>query len=848
VHSHGGSCFVLFLRCGLQSEFLPSWGESQCNCSSGGDSPKGGSYLPRSSQLALLSSDVSCLIWCGLLPCWCFPGTSRYALWPNALVTCTHAGSSKLAGTALTLLGGLAPWYFKMSKRAAPRKQHSSLLHIYPGVADGMSAYLRSNSSPVTQDPMGQGAGQEQLGQGAAADGQLQIGSNETLRVPSSLTDIACSGGPMQSVLFAVQHAVKSPDEKLSRNGATTLQRLCAHEGLARHLLAKHGPWVDSLVVVYQERGGMQQRAGPHEDTSTKELLLVTLCRLACLSSSEKQLLLRLSETHVRQVQKALSDLAAASSSGGGGGGMGRSSSGGLSPAIFGATSGILCAPLVAQTSAALEVLTVVMESCRLGGGDTKKGAGKESASTLQQFCVAPAGTTQSMREQVLELMRTVWEALRDYLKPELLQGAGNADVATSVAAFMAAGMVRLLPSAPADGRGAAAAAAARAAAAAAGGVGAAAAASVSAQMSLVAEDPAEAALAAEPAVNSSRFLSQPLFWALQVLESLPVLMLSMPKIADLLITCLDALMVMQQQELQQQREREQERELREMGSGLQAMGLRDGDAGLIGDFSMCGGRGSGGGGGMGAGDGAAAAAAAAPDPAGAAAAAAESAASVARQAALLAAVCSSAVVAGCVNLVDQVLGPQMESAHVTLLLRLCQRCILCLPSCLVLWTSTLDLLLLATVVSCYSHDMEQCRAAMDWCQSLCTQPFAALSPSSQPSVLSGIPGRPTATSTSTSTITTTLGGSSTVPAHLPPSDQVAHAQLQIWLEGTAGAQVIQALLLACAGSMPSCLILPLSTVLHRILRVIGAERCELCVWVCVGVGVSFVTPLETNT
>lgn len=43
---------------------------------------------------------------------------------------------------------------------------------------------------------------------------------------------------------------------------------------------------------------------------------------------------------------------------------------------------------------------------------------------------------------------------------------------------------------------------------------------------------------------------------------------------------------------------------------------------------------------------------------------------------------------------------------------------------------------------------------------------------------------------------------------------------------GGAGAKVVQSLLLSASGTMPSCLVLPVSTALHRIWRGIGTDRC----------------------
>jgi hypothetical protein len=100
----------------------------------------------------------------------------------------THpAGSPKLAGTALTLLGGLAPW-----------------LAAHPGA------------------------------------------------------------GALEAALGAALAAARSADDKLSRNGATAAQRLCQCDGLAATVGGADAgaAWAAALVSLYQERGGLRQRAG----------------------------------------------------------------------------------------------------------------------------------------------------------------------------------------------------------------------------------------------------------------------------------------------------------------------------------------------------------------------------------------------------------------------------------------------------------------------------------------------------------------------------------------------------------------------------------------------------------
>jgi hypothetical protein len=70
----------------------------------------------------------------------------------------------------------------------------------------------------------------------------------------------------LPSVLCAVGSTLRSHDTKLSRNGATTFQRMCRHEGLSHTLLrgdgTGHVAWVEEVLGTYVARGGMRCRAG----------------------------------------------------------------------------------------------------------------------------------------------------------------------------------------------------------------------------------------------------------------------------------------------------------------------------------------------------------------------------------------------------------------------------------------------------------------------------------------------------------------------------------------------------------------------------------------------------------
>ena len=99
-------------------------------------------------------------------------------------------GSLKLAGTALTLLGGLAPWFVRRGRAAAAAVQRAS------------SAVLRGGGDA----PM------------AASDGCSSSAAAAASAPEGALASV------LSPALSAVLHSAQSPDAKLSRNGATTLQ------------------------------------------------------------------------------------------------------------------------------------------------------------------------------------------------------------------------------------------------------------------------------------------------------------------------------------------------------------------------------------------------------------------------------------------------------------------------------------------------------------------------------------------------------------------------------------------------------------------------------------------------
>jgi hypothetical protein len=67
----------------------------------------------------------------------------------------------------------------------------------------------------------------------------------------------------LSAVLPAVSAALRSPDDKLSRNAATCAQRLASCDGLAVLLAQGQPQFVQQLLQEYQRRGGLlATRAG----------------------------------------------------------------------------------------------------------------------------------------------------------------------------------------------------------------------------------------------------------------------------------------------------------------------------------------------------------------------------------------------------------------------------------------------------------------------------------------------------------------------------------------------------------------------------------------------------------
>lgn len=133
----------------------------------------------------------------------------------------------KLAGTALTLVGGLA-----------------EALATLEASGNASTVSVRSSNS--------------------SGDG----GSSSS----SSL---------LEQLLAALLSLLESSDEKLARNAATTAHRLSSNTRLAALLAARHAAWAAGLAHAYARRGGLQQAAGGGDELSTEEFLLRALCALA---------------------------------------------------------------------------------------------------------------------------------------------------------------------------------------------------------------------------------------------------------------------------------------------------------------------------------------------------------------------------------------------------------------------------------------------------------------------------------------------------------------------------------------------------------------------------------------
>lgn len=88
-----------------------------------------------------------------------------------------------------------------------------------------------------------------------------------------------------QLLCLLLQLLQQSADKKLSRNAATCCHRLTGCRPLAAALATRHPGWGDELCRCFAAGGGMQQQAHG-EDLSTGQFLLVSVCHLAAASAA----------------------------------------------------------------------------------------------------------------------------------------------------------------------------------------------------------------------------------------------------------------------------------------------------------------------------------------------------------------------------------------------------------------------------------------------------------------------------------------------------------------------------------------------------------------------------------
>jgi hypothetical protein len=92
---------------------------------------------------------------------------------------------------------------------------------------------------------------------------------------------------PLQHLLALLLQLVQQPgDTRLSRNAATCCWRLAGSRPLAAALAAHFSSWGDALCHCFVATGGMQQRARVGEDLTTAQFLLVSICHLATAAAA----------------------------------------------------------------------------------------------------------------------------------------------------------------------------------------------------------------------------------------------------------------------------------------------------------------------------------------------------------------------------------------------------------------------------------------------------------------------------------------------------------------------------------------------------------------------------------
>lgn len=92
---------------------------------------------------------------------------------------------------------------------------------------------------------------------------------------------------PLQHLLsLLVQLLQQAHDDKLSRNAATCCSRLAAHRPLAALLVARHPSWSDALCACFATASSQQPQHAQHgEDQPTSQFLLSAICHLAAASA-----------------------------------------------------------------------------------------------------------------------------------------------------------------------------------------------------------------------------------------------------------------------------------------------------------------------------------------------------------------------------------------------------------------------------------------------------------------------------------------------------------------------------------------------------------------------------------
>ncbi|KAG2497250.1 hypothetical protein HYH03_004834 [Edaphochlamys debaryana] len=183
--------------------------------------------------------------------------------------------------------------------------------------------------------------------------GSLKLAGTALTLVGGLASWYAAHPGELSRPLDAVRAALSSADEKLARNAATALNRLCMHPGCAALLLGPYVGWVAGLGPLLPGPDvPLRNKPEPGVDMSSRELLVASLVRLACTSAAAPQ--------------------QAEGSAGGGGGGGGEA--GGGEAAAQGLTPPQqllqqLLAPRVLAAAAELERLAAATAAVSASGG-----------------------------------------------------------------------------------------------------------------------------------------------------------------------------------------------------------------------------------------------------------------------------------------------------------------------------------------------------------------------------------------------------------------------------------------------------------------------------------------------